>query len=186
MTAKAAVVEGPGHIRDFSRVPSHVGELGDGTSKRAQGIARTLTEVGLETYVSDNVTCDIWKKLLGNFALSAAPSATDMTSVEVLSVPELSETAFRVLEKALAVAAAVGIELGRGAAVEGLRLITAPGGAGDNKSTLCVDLQGLRSTEVDFIYGTVIDPGHRNGVPVPTLETFAAVVKGLEARNRKG
>ena len=186
LTAMAAVMEGPGHIRDFSRVPSHIGEMGGGTSKRAQIIARALTEAGLETRVSDDVTRDIWKKLLGNIAMSAASGATDMTSVEVLSVPELNATAFRALDEALAVAAAVGIELDRDAAVRGLRLITAPGGTGDNKSSLCVDLLNHRPTEVDFIYGTVIDLGHRKGVPVPTLETLAAIVKGLEARNRKG
>ena len=120
LTAMAAVMEGPGHIRDFSRVPSHIGEMGGGTSKRAQIIARALTEAGLETRVSDDVTRDIWKKLLGNIAMSAASGATDMTSVEVLSVPELNATAFRALDEALAVAAAVGIELDRDAAVRGL------------------------------------------------------------------
>ena len=186
LTAMAAVMEGPGHIRDFSRVPSHIGEIGGGKSERAANIARDLTEAGLETHVSEDVTRDIWKKLLGNVAMSAASGATDLTSVEVLSVPELNATAFRALDEALAVAAAVGIELDRNAVVQGLKMITAPGGTGDNKSSLCVDLLNRRPTEVDFIYGTVIELGHRNGVPTPTLETLAAIVKGLEARNRKG
>ena len=186
LTAMAAVMEGPGHIRDFSRVPSHIGEIGGGTSERAARVARALSEAGLETHVSENVTRDIWKKLLGNVAMSAASGATDMTSVEVLSIPELNATAFRALDEAFAVATAVCIELDRDSVVRGLKMITAPGGTGDNKSSLCVDLLSRRPTEVDFIYGTVIDLGHRNGVPTPTLETLAAIVKGLEARNRKG
>ena len=186
LTAMAAVMEGPGHIRDFSRVPSHVGEIGGGKSERAARVARALTDAGLETHVSEDVIRDIWKKLLGNVAMSAASGATDMTSVEVLSVPELNATAFRALDEALAVAEAVGIELDRDATVRGLKMITEPGGTGDNKSSLCVDLLNCRPTEVDFIYGAVIDLGHRNDVPTPTLETLAAIVKGLEARNRKG
>ena len=186
LTAMAAVMEGPGHVRDFSRVPSHIGEIGGGRSERAARVARALTDAGLETHVSEDVVRDIWKKLLGNIAMSAASGATDMTSVEVLSVPELNATAFRALDEALAVAAAAGIELDRDAAVRGLKMITEPGGTGDNKSSLCVDLLNRRPTEVDFIYGAVIDLGHRNDVPTPTLETLAAIVKGLEARNRKG
>ena len=184
LTAMAAVLEGPGLVRDFSRVPSSIGEMRGGASARAEAIAKAFTAAGLETHVSEDVRRDIWKKLLGNIAMSAASGATDMTSVEVLSVPELKATAFRALDEAFAVATAQGINLDHDAAVAGLEIITAPGGTGDNKSSLCVDLLNGRPTEVDFIYGSVIELGRKSGVPTPTLETLAAIVKGLEARNR--
>ena len=184
LTAMAAVLEGPGLVRDFSRVPSSIGEMRGGASARAEAIAKAFTAAGLETHVSEDVRRDIWKKLLGNIAMSAASGATDMTSVEVLSVPELKATAFRALDEAFAVATAQGINLDHDAAVAGLEMITAPGGTGDNKSSLCVDLLNGRPTEVDFIYGSVIELGRKSGVPTPTLETLASIVKGLEARNR--
>ena len=184
LTAMAAVLEGPGLVRDFSRVPSSIGEMGGGASARAEAIAKAFTAAGLETHVSEDVRRDIWKKLLGNIAMSAASGATDMTSVEVLSVPELKATAFRALDEAFAVATAQGINLDHDAAVAGLEMITAPGGTGDNKSSLCVDLLNGRPTEVEFIYGSVIELGRKSGVPTPTLETLASIVKGLEARNR--
>ena len=184
LTAMAAVLEGPGLVRDFSRVPSSIGEMRGGASARAEAIAKAFTAAGLETHVSEDVRRDIWKKLLGNIAMSAASGATDMTSVEVLSVPELKATAFRALDEAFAVATAQGINLDHDAAVAGLEIITAPGGTGDNKSSLCVDLLNGRPTEVDFIYGSVIELGRKSGVPTPTLETLASIVKGLEARNR--
>ena len=118
--------------------------------------------------------------------MSAASGVTDMTSVEVLAVPELRETSLRALDEALAVVASHGIVLDRDAALQGLEMITQPGGTGDNKSSLCVDLLNRRPTEVDFIYGTVITMGHESGVKTPTLETLASIVKGLEARNREG
>ena len=184
LTAMAAVLEGPGLVRDFSRVPSSIGEMRGGASARAEAIAKAFTAAGLETHVSEDVRRDIWKKLLGNIAMSAASGATDMTSVEVLSVPELKATALRALDEAFAVATAQGINLDHDAAVAGLEMITAPGGTGDNKSSLCVDLLNGRPTEVDFIYGSVIELGRKSGVPTPTLETLASIVKGLEARNR--
>ena len=185
LTTMAAVMEAPGQIRDFSRVPSYIGELGGGESERACRLAKGLTQAGLETHVSADVTRDIWKKLLGNIAMSAVSGATDLTSAEVLAVPELKETSLRALDEALAVASSQGIMLDRDETVHGLAMITQPGGTGDNKSSLCVDILNRRPTEVDFIYGTVIRLGRESGVKTPTLETLAAIVKGLEARNQK-
>ncbi|MGI9501154.1 MAG: ketopantoate reductase family protein, partial [Geminicoccaceae bacterium] len=55
----------------------------------------------------------------------------------------------------------------------------------DNKSSLCVDLLNRRPTEVDVIYGSVIDRGRQLGVPTPTLNALASIVKGLESRYRQ-
>ena len=52
-----------------------------------------------------------------------------------------------------------------------------------NKSSLCVDLLNGRKTEVDFIYGSVIQKGVENQVPTPTLQVLHGLVKGIEARN---
>ncbi len=181
LTAMAGHMLGPGRIRDFSRVPSHIGEMGGGLSDRVGQIAAVLTAAGLETHASDDIRRDIWKKLLGNIAMSAASGATNLSSVGCLNVPALRETSFRALDEALAVAESHGIALDRDSAISGLEMITEPGGTGDNKSSLCVDLLNRRPTEVDFIYGTVIEKAGETGVPVPTLKTLASIVKGLES-----
>ena len=40
LTTMAAVMEGPGHIRDYSRVPSYIGEMDGGESEHAQRLAK--------------------------------------------------------------------------------------------------------------------------------------------------
>ncbi len=182
LTTMAGCLLGPGIIRDFSRVPSYIGELGGGISARAENIAEAFSAAGLETHASEHIIHDIWKKLIGNIALSALSGATNMTSAECLAVPELKATSLRALDEALAVAKSHGIHLDRDEAVEGLKTISEPGGTGDNKSSLCVDLLNQRPSEVDFIYGSVISKGRETGVPTPTLDTLAAIVKGLESR----
>ena len=52
-----------------------------------------------------------------------------------------------------------------------------------NRSTQSEDLLNGRKTEVDFIYGSVIQRGVENQVPTPTLQVLHGLVKGIEARN---
>ena len=182
LTTMAGWRHGAGVIQDFSRTPSWIGEMAGGTSERAEAIAATLTEAGLETIASDDVVRDIWKKLLGNISLSAISGITDLTSADALAVPELKRTSIAAMDEALAVATAAGIHLERDAALASMESISIKGGNGDNKSSLCVDLLNHRPTEVGVIYGSVIEKGDALGIPTPTLNVLAALVKGLESR----
>ena len=181
LTTMAGLLLGPGRIRDFSRVPSYLGEMEGGISDRAQQIASAFTAARLETHASGNIRLDTWKKLLGNIALSALSGTTNLTSAACLRVPELKQTSLRALDEALAVAASLGIDLDRGDAVKGMEMISQPGGTGDNKSSLCMDILNQRPSEVDFIYGSVIAKARETGVATPTLDTLASIVKGLES-----
>jgi 2-dehydropantoate 2-reductase len=156
---------GPGRVQGFSRMPTWIGEMAGGLSERVRTIARTFSEAGLETIASDDIVRDIWKKLLGNIAMSAVSGLTDLSSAESLAVPALERTCLAALDEAWA--------------------ISTPGGTGDNKSSLCVDLLNRHPTEVDVIDGAVIDRGRALGVPIPTLNTLASLVKGLESRYLK-
>ena len=100
VTPMAGCKLGPGVIRDFSRAPSRIGEMMGGVSDRARKTATILTDAGLETRASGNIIDDIWKKLLGNVAMSAISGITDLTSAEVLAVPALERTCFAALNEA--------------------------------------------------------------------------------------
>jgi 2-dehydropantoate 2-reductase len=65
-----------------------------------------------------------------------------------------------------------------------MAMISKPGGTGDNKSSLCVDLLHGRKTEVDFIYGSVIQMAEKKQISTPTLKVLHGLVKGIEARNK--
>jgi 2-dehydropantoate 2-reductase len=181
VTTMAAMMLGPGRVQDFARVPSAIGEMGGGVSERAVRIAETLTRAGLETTASADIRRDIWKKLLGNIAMSAVSGTTNLTSAQALAIPDLKTTSLRALDEALAVARIQGIDLDRETAVAGMETISKPGGTGDNKSSLCVDILNRRPSEVEVIYGSVIALAHETGVAVPTLETLRAIVKGIES-----
>ena len=140
-----------------------------GVSDRCRHIAASFTDAGLETYVSADIRRDIWKKLLGNIAMSAVSGTTDLTSAACLNIPELKTTSLRALDEALAVATSHGIVLDRDEALAGMVAISEPGGTGDNKSSLCVDILNQRKTEVDYIYGSVIALGREARAVKPNI-----------------
>ena len=180
LTAMAGLLLGPGRIRDFSRVPSYIGEMHGGPSERVASIAEKLTYSGLETHTTENISHEIWKKLLGNISMSAISGLTNLTSATIMRIPELKSVCLQAMEEAFKVAVASGISLDREAVLSGMELISQSGGTGDNKSSLCVDLLNHRPTEVDSIYGGVIRFAEEKEIETPTLKVLHALVKGVE------
>ena len=180
LTSMAGARTGPGQIHDFDRVPSYIGEWGGGMSPRAEAIAGAFTAAGLETYASADIRAEIWKKLLGNMTMSAVSGVTNLTSAEILQLDSLRKVCFTALDEAISIAHSQNIDLDRDAVVKGLELMTAPGGTGDNKSSLCLDVLARRPSEIEFIYGTPLRLADAAGLAVPTLRSLYGLVKGIE------
>ncbi|HEX8011698.1 MAG TPA: 2-dehydropantoate 2-reductase [Casimicrobiaceae bacterium] len=184
LTAQGAVVVRAGAIRNFGDLPSYVGELSGGLSERAVAIADAFTRHRLPTFASADIKREKWQKLLGNVALGAASAATDMTSAEMVAVPELRDVILRALDEAAAVARACGIALADSEKRAIFDKLTSVGGGGTgaSKSSMAADIALKRRTEIDTIHGSVARLGREKGVSTPTIDTMIAIVKGLEAR----
>ena len=180
LTAMAGARTGPGQIHDFDRVPSYIGEWGGGMSARAEAIAAAFTAAGLETHASVDIRAEIWKKLLGNMTMSAVSGVTNLTSAEILQMESLRRVCFAALDEAISIAHSQNVNLDRDAVVRGLELMTTPGGTGDNKSSLCLDVLARRPSEVEFIYGKPLQLADAAGLAVPTLRSLYGLVKGIE------
>ena len=181
VTAQGAAVEGPGAVRNFGNLPTHIGEMGGGISERAQRIAAALDRAGLQTTAVPDIRQAIWKKLLANIAISPTSAIANMTIKQVFAVPELRETAFEALDEAVEVARAEGVELNAAETREVIDQIAGPTGTGDNKSSLCVDILNRRPCEVDVISGAVVQLGRKHDIPTPVNKTLVAAVKALES-----
>lgn len=181
LTSMAGALTGPGQVRDFDRVPSYIGEWQGGLSARAEQVAATLSAAGLETYASADIRAEIWKKLLGNMTMSAVSGVTNLTSAEILRIDPLRQVCFTALDEALSIAHSQNIDLDRDAVVRGLEMMTTPGGTGDNKSSLCLDVLARRPSELEFIYGKPLQLADAAGLAVPTLRSLYGLVKGIES-----
>ncbi len=181
VTAQGAAIEGPGVVRNFGDLPTYIGEMSGELSERAQRIAAALSGAGLRTTATSNIRHDIWKKLLANIAISPTSAIANLTIKEVFAIPELKETAFGALDEAALVARAEGVDLNVAETREVIDQIAGPGGTGDNKSSLCVDILNRRPSEIDVINGAVVALGQKHAIPIPINRTLVAAVKGLES-----
>ena len=180
LTAQGALLEGPGVVRNYSMLMTYIGEIKGGASARAESLARSVDEHGLPCKHCEDIRRQMWKKLFANIAHSAPSAITGLSVSGVHEVPELSSTARSAVREALAVANSEGHDIEDKEAFEVFDEIVGPGGTGDIKSSMRIDVVNGRRTEVDQIYGTVIEAGKDSGVPTPVLSTLHALVKGLE------
>ena len=60
--------------------------------------------------------------------------------------------------------------------------IAGPDGTPGNKSSLRVDIENERPSEIDYINGAVVKLGKKHKVPVPVNETLVTLVHGLQAQ----
>jgi 2-dehydropantoate 2-reductase len=185
LTAQGARLEAPGTVRNFAELPSFVGEPAGGPSERTEWLARLFTAHGLPTEASATIMRAKWSKLFANIAFSATSGATGLTIGEVGALPALRATALRAIDEAAAVAEAHGLSFDRDERRLIFDQLLAPTGSGANTTSMQRDLAAGKPSEVDFIYGTVIELAERYGVPVPTLSTLHAIVKGIEAANAR-
>ncbi len=183
LTAQAGLVEAPGVVRNFGDLPTHIGELSGGLSERVVAIAEAFTRHGLPTIATPEIKREKWKKLLGNVALGAISAVTDFRSFEIMRVPELQVTVFRLIDEAAAVAKAEGVVLDVAEAREVLMKLvdTSGGGTGTSKSSMREDIIRQRPTEIDTIHGAVAKLARQHGIDTPTLDCLIALVKGIQS-----
>ncbi len=183
LTAQAGLVEAPGVVRNFGDLPTHIGESSGGLSDRSVAIAKSFTSHGLPTIASGEIKREKWKKLLGNVALGAISAVTDFRSFEIMRVPELQVTVFRLIDEAAAVAKAEGVALDIAEAREVLMKLvdTSGGGTGTSKSSMREDIIRRRPTEIDTIHGAVAGLARKHGIATPTLDCLIALVKGIQS-----
>ena len=180
VTAQGSGIVAPGTIAHAGSLPSFIGELQGGISERASAIASAFTDAGLLTIASENITRDIWKKLLANIGINAMSALGNFRVGELFDVPEVREVVLEAIDEAALVAIAAGVDLDADEAKDVIFRIMGKGGTGSNRSGMLVDVLNKRKTEIDAINGAVVRLGKQHGIPTPISKTLVAAVKGLE------
>ena len=182
LTAQGANIEAPGIVRNHAGLPSWIGEMSGGVSQRTASIARILTAANLPTEPSKNIRRDIWRKLMANIAISAVSGITGLNIGQIFNGHAADDVAYAALDEAIAVARAAGIELSAAEAREILGQIAGPNGTPGNKSSLRIDIENERPSEIDYINGAVVRLAREHGMAVPVNETLVALVHGMQKR----
>lgn len=185
LTAQGANIEAPGVVRNHATLPSYIGEMTGGISDRTRDIAEMLSAAGLPTAPSENIRLDIWRKLMANIAISAVSGITGLNIGEIFNKHYADEVSYAALDEAIIVAKAVGVDLNPSEAREILEKIAGPHGTPDNKSSLRIDIENERPSEIDYINGAVVRLARQHEIPVPVNETLVTLVHGIQNRYLK-
>ncbi len=182
LTAQGANIEAPGVVRNHAELQSYIGEMSGGLSDRTRSIAKVLTGANLPTEPSENIRLDIWRKLMANIAISAVSGITGLNIGEIFNQHFADDVSYAALDEAITVARAVGFELSSDDAREILGKIAGPHGTPQNKSSLRVDIENERPSEIDYINGAVVKLAKEYNIAVPVNETLVTLVHGLQNR----
>lgn len=173
----AAAMPAPGHVKHSGRgdlVVGHPHRLAD-----AQRVANLFSLAQVKCRVSDNITGEMWAKLVWNCAGNA------ITALGQASYGQVAESDFgrwlllAAAEETMAVARAAGVTLPpMDLANAGLKLARDLGRA---TSSTAQDIERGKITEIDSLNGYVVRRAEELGVPAPVNRTLHALVKLRES-----
>ncbi|QMT18278.1 2-dehydropantoate 2-reductase [Planococcus maritimus] len=175
-----ASVEQDGTILHRGWGKNYLGNVeADADNKTLEYFAEKLSEAGLETAVSPNVKALIWNKLFVNAAFNSVTALTRLKNGDILNTPEGESLLRAVVEEAVLVAQAEGVEADAQTVVEEcLRMGHQDIGA--NKSSMLMDVLKKRQTEIEVINGGIVTLGKKHGIATPVNESLSALVSIIE------
>ena len=171
-------LKGPGETEvAFFNKPNHLGALGQESREAGLQIAKLLTDAGLDTEFVDDIKLFVWKKMIMKCTMASICAVTDKTIKEALDFQPTREIADACFKEALAVAKAVGYDLGDDYLKQAISYLEK---VGVHKDSMCIDIANKTPTEIDFLGGKVVEYSRAKGVPTPYYETMTNLVKAIE------
>jgi 2-dehydropantoate 2-reductase len=170
----------PAHFRiAFHHRPHYLQELDPQSKNAAIGICNVLTECGLDTHHTDQITNMVWRKSLMNSSMNALCAVTGRTMVGLILDPVLYNLVDALIKEGVAVARANEFAIGSDFYLYCINYLKS---AGNHKPSMLQDIEAGRRTEIDFINGKVVEYGIQAGVPTPYNTMIHGLVKALECK----
>ena len=171
-------LKSPGEVEvAFFNRPNFLGALTEENRELGLEMARALTEGGLDTQFVDDIKLHVWKKMIHKCSLSSICAVTDRSIGQILEYPPVREIADACFDEAMAVAKAMGYDLGEDYLENSMGYLEK---AKVHKDSMCYDLANKTPTEIDFLGGKIVEYGRAKGVPTPYFATMTNLVKALE------
>ncbi|MBI3093489.1 MAG: 2-dehydropantoate 2-reductase [Rhodocyclales bacterium] len=173
----ATEMAGPGHLRHHGR-----GELVIGPFAGSDVVVAEFALAGVPVQVADNVSGQLWAKLIINCVYNGLSAITQLPYGEIAPGEGIAGVMEDIVAECLAVAAADGVDVPGDirAAVAGI-----PRSMATQKSSTAHDVARGRKSEIDHINGYVLKRGAAHGIATPVNRTVHALVRLLEERNAR-
>jgi 2-dehydropantoate 2-reductase len=177
----ATAMTGPGRVKHTGRGDLIIGNLqtNSGASPaQLQEVAETFTRAGVPCKISQNVTAELWEKLIMNCAYNAISALLRSKYGRIADDPGTVEVMKQVTKEAVAVAGAVGVPLSEESMIAAVLKLGK--GMPEALSSTAQDIARGKPTEIDSLNGFLVRKGAELGVPTPVNQTLHSLVKLLE------
>lgn len=174
VTETPADFTAPNTVRSTGAGATYLWRLADAGSAALEGIAAAMERAGLPAVVTSDTYIRVWEKAAFNAALNA-PAAILDCAVGALNSAEGWALIRDVVDEAAAVAHAAGVGIETARVLERIR--RALDRQGDHAPSMLQDLRSGRSTEIDVLNGAIARLARAHGLPAPTNEVLARLVR---------
>ena len=171
----ACAMSGPGRVTHGGRGDIVIGPASAPTAR----ICRVFERAHIPCRVSENISAELWTKLLMNCAYNAISAITHSRYGVLKANAEIRNVMKELIRETVAVGTAAGVVLPDAERVMDAALKLGDSMANATSSTE-QDLSRHRPTEIDSLNGYVVRRGRDLGVPTPVNATVSALVKLLE------
>ena len=178
----ATEMAGPGHLRHHGRGDLVIGAPDGKVSKKTlEEIKNWFEAADVPVAISDNVAGELWAKLVLNCAYNALSAIAQLPYGKLIEGAGVREVMRDVVEEALAVAKASGVQMAPDMLERTLKLAAA---MPTQYSSTAQDLARGKPTEIDHLNGFVARKGEALGVPTPANRALWSLVKLLEGKTK--
>ena len=179
-TCMGALQDSPGVVQATGCGLTEIGSRYIENYPLVEKLTNMLKEVGFEVRSSENIEGVVWTKTIVNCGINPVGALTGFSNGEVYGNKALRGLVVRLVEEAVQVVNALGIELTTDDPVR-YALGTAKA-TGDNINSMLQDLRAGKRTEIDAITGEVIRLAKELGIDTPSSESVYALVKAIESK----
>jgi 2-dehydropantoate 2-reductase len=173
-----ASLKSPGEVETaFFNKPNHLGALTQENRKLGVRIAALLSDCGLDTAYVDDIKRFVWKKMIMKCTMASICAVTNRTIKEALEFAPTREIANACFKEALAVAKAVGYDLGEDYLKQAVGYLEK---VGVHRDSMCDDIENRKPTEIDFLGGKIVQYAREKNVQTPFYVTMTNLVKAIE------
>ena len=180
-TRHNCVVTGSDSIFHSGNGVTKIGSL-CGNDKRAKEIVAAFAKCRDEMVFCENARRLLWEKLFINMTLNSLSSVLECRLYEIYANPHTWTLAGRIVDEAIAVAAADGEIFEKKLVLDSVQKLCED--AKNGFASMVQDRRAGRKTEIDFINGAVVKGGRKYGIPTPVNETVVEFVHAFEESDR--
>jgi 2-dehydropantoate 2-reductase len=173
-------LKAPAHVHmPFHHPPHFLQEMSPESRFAAVGIAKALTQSGLETQHTDQIVSMVWRKGVLNACMNPVCAVTGLTMFQAMNDPIVFNIVDSLVKECIKVARANEINLGWDFYPHAIQYMS---NAGNHKPSMLMDIENKRRTEIDYINGKFVEYGRQAGIDTPYNITLRSLVKGLESK----